>query len=87
MLLKGGLIIKEIENEYILIDSGKESPRFNGIIKLNETSKTIINILQKGEITLESLIDELLKIYNTDQKTLEKEKQSQILEGCRKEQQ
>ena len=71
MKIKEGLIIKEIDNEYVLIDSGVVPPVFNGIVKLNKTSKTIIDLLSKQEYTYDELITKLLDIYDTDRGTLE----------------
>lgn len=72
MKAKQGLIIKELDNEYILIDSGIESPRFNGMIKLNETSKNIVSLLMNKDMSIEEIYEDMLKTYDTDIDTLKK---------------
>ena len=71
MKIKEGLIIKDIDNEYVLIDSGIVPPIFNGIVKINETGKTIIELLKEKEYTYDELISHLLERYDVDKKTLE----------------
>lgn len=72
MKAKQGLIIKELDNEYILIDSGIESPRFNGMIKLNETSKYIVSLLMNKDMSIEEIYEDMLNTYDTDIETLKK---------------
>lgn len=55
MHLKNGLIVKEVEGEYLLLDSGIEPPIFNGLIKLNETGRYIIDLLKEKDMSKEEL--------------------------------
>ena len=71
MHIKEGLIIKEIDNEYVLIDSGIVPPIFNGIIKLNGTGRYIISLLQDKDLSLEELYETLLDKYDIDKKSLQ----------------
>ena len=70
MHIKKGLIIKEIDNEYVLIDSGIEPPLFNGLIKVNKVGKVIIELLMNNDYSYDELIKELLDRYDTDEDTL-----------------
>ena len=70
MKVKDGLIIKEIDNEYVLIDSGIVPPIFNGIVKLNKTSKDIIDILLEKECSFDELIENLLEKYDASKEEL-----------------
>ena len=71
MKIKNGLIIKEINNEFILVDSGIVPPMFNGMIKLNNTSKYIVELLEQRELGIEELYQSLIEKYDVDKKTLE----------------
>lgn len=70
MKIKNGIVIRQIEDEYILVDTGKVLPKFNGMIKLNETSKDIIDLLSKDDLSMDELINKLLDMYDVDKETL-----------------
>lgn len=70
MKAKKGLSIKQIEDEYILMDLGEVEPKFNGMIKLNETSKTIVSLLMEKDYTFDDLIANLHTIYKVDDNVL-----------------
>jgi len=72
MKAKNGLIIQQIDNYYFLIDSGEELPRFNGMVKLNETSRFIVSCLIEKEMTIDELYEEIMNEYEVDKKQLEK---------------
>lgn len=72
MKIKKGLVIREIDNEFILIDTGVVPPIFNGIIKLNSTGKSIIDLLSNKECSYNELISKLLDIYDVDKEVLTK---------------
>lgn len=64
MKAKAGLIIKQIEDEFILVDSGIEAPKFNGMIKLNDSSKFIVESLMNEALTLDQLLDKMVEHYD-----------------------
>lgn len=64
MKLKDGIIVQKIQDEYVLIDSGVAKPAFHGMIKLNDMGKEIIDILQKGDVSLEDIVKALLEKYD-----------------------
>lgn len=72
MKIKKGIIIQQMQNDYILIDSGIVQPAFNGMIRLNKTSKTIIELLQNDELSKEELVDKLLEKYDAPKETITK---------------
>lgn len=71
MRAKKGLIIQMIDDAYYLIDSGEEDPKFNGMVKLNETSHFIIKNLMEKELNLNDLYDLFLNNYSVSKKELE----------------
>ena len=72
MHLKDGIIIKHIEDEYLLLDSGIEPPIFNGLIKLNETGKCIIELLQTKDMNEEELYLALKAQYELNKEDYQK---------------
>lgn len=72
MHLKSGLIIKEVEGEYLLLDSGIEPPIFNGLIKLNETGKYIISLLQNKDMNEEELFISINNKYELNKEDYQK---------------
>ena len=62
MKFNDNYIIKEVLGNYILIDL---SGQMKDVIKLNETSKTIISYLQQN-LTREEIIDKMLSEYEVD---------------------
>lgn len=72
MHLKDGLIIKEVEGEYLLLDSGIEPPIFNGLIKLNETGKWIIELLQAKDMNEEELFISINNKYELNKEDYQK---------------
>ena len=72
MHLKDGIIIKHIEDEYLLLDSGKEPPIFNGLIKLNETGREIVDLLSKKDMDINELFDALNNKYEMDKNDFDK---------------
>ena len=70
MKIKNGIVIRQIEDKCILVDTGKVQPKFNGMIKLNETSKDIIDLLTNDDLSIDELINKLLEMYDVDKETL-----------------
>lgn len=73
MKIKDGVVIRQVEDEYVLVDTGRVKPKFNGMVKLNETSKDIVNLLTNNDLSFDDLINSLLDIYDIDKATLENE--------------
>ena len=67
MKLKDGLVITPINDKYVLVDTGVISPRFNGIIKLNDTSKFIVELIKKEDLSMEQIINKVLEKYEGDE--------------------
>lgn len=63
MKIKDGVIIQQMQNDFILIDSGIVKPAFSGMIRLNKISKDIVEMLQKEDLSEEEIVDKLLTKY------------------------
>lgn len=48
MKLKDGIIISEINGEFVAVPSGAASKNFNGMIRMNKTAAMIAKMLQNG---------------------------------------
>ena len=70
MKIKEGIVIQKIEEEYILIDTGIIEPTFSGMVKLNETSKFIVDLLMKQDLEEEDIVNELAKVYDASKEEL-----------------
>ncbi len=68
MRIKEGFIVKEIAGQYVVIALGAASKIFNGIIKLNDTGKTLWDKLSVGAEKAE-LVQALLDEYEVDENT------------------
>ena len=65
MKLKQGLVTRQIDDEYILVDTGLVSPRFNGMIKLNESGKYIVSLLLDNDLTVDDIVNDINKNFDT----------------------
>lgn len=72
MKLKQGLVVQKIDDEFIVIDSGVVAPSFSGMIKLNESSKRIFDLLLEKDLTEEEIVEELAKVYDATKEELSK---------------
>ncbi len=48
MKLKSGIIISEINGEFVAVPAGEAGKSFNGMIRMNETAALIAKTLQNG---------------------------------------
>lgn len=69
MKIKESFIIKEVLDNYILIDLSGE---FKDVIKLNETSKTIVEYLQQG-FSKDEIINKMIEEYKVEKEIVEKD--------------
>ena len=65
MRLKESVIISELDDGYVAIDSEISDKRFNGMVKLNSSAKIILDIL-KEEKSEEELLDLYVKETQSD---------------------
>lgn len=70
MKLKPGVIIRKVDEEYILIDSGEVEPKFNGMIKFNPSSFEIVSILEKEDLSIDELISRLENEYEINKEEI-----------------
>ena len=70
MKIKQGIVVQKIDEEYILIDSGIVEPTFSGMVKLNESSKAIVDLLMSKDLEEEEIVEELSKIYDASREEL-----------------
>ena len=66
------LILREIAGEYVLIPTGEMASKIYGIIGLNGTGVFLYKQLQR-ETTVEELVETLLREYETDRETAERD--------------
>lgn len=72
MRLKDSVVITNVDDYYVLVDSSASDDRFNGMVKLNETSKSICDYLLT-DIEYDDLVESMLNEYNVERQVLEKD--------------
>ena len=68
MKLKSGIIINEINGEYVAVAAGEAGKVFNGMIKMNGTAAFIAKVLQ-AETNEEGIVDAVCAEYDVDAET------------------
>ena len=68
MKLKDGIIISEINGEFVAVPSGAATKSFNGMIRMNQTAAMIAKMLQNGADEA-SIISAICEQYDVDEET------------------
>ena len=68
MKLKSGVIINEMNGEYVAVAAGEAGKAFNGMIKMNGTAAFIAKILQ-NDISEDGIVDAICAEYEVDAET------------------
>ena len=71
MKLKCEFVVSEIADELVAVPVGKEEKSFHLVMKLNEESKKILELLNH-ETTVEEISSKIRKEYDVDDDTLKK---------------
>ena len=66
MKLKQGIIISEVNGEFVAVPSGDAGKNFNGMIRMNRTAAFIARMLQNGAGEAE-IVSALLSEYDVDE--------------------
>ena len=72
MKIVDGFILKNIADTNVVVPSGSNTVSFRSIISLNESGAFLWGLLQE-DTTRESLIESMLKEYDVDRETVEKD--------------
>lgn len=65
MKINGSYVLREIDNEFILVPVGETAIKFEGMAILNEPGKLIWELLNSGK-TKNEIIEFMLNEYDTD---------------------
>ena len=68
MKLKSGVIINEMNGEYVAVAAGEAGKAFNGMIKMNGTAAFIAKLLQ-NDISEDGIVDAICAEYDVDAET------------------
>ena len=66
MHISDKFIIREIAGEHIIVPTGNEALRFQGLITVNEIGAFLWETLQGGDKTLEELVQAVCAEYEAD---------------------
>ena len=72
MKVKSDFILREIAGEIVLIPINEMSRKYNGLISMNEVSKTLWNCLQQ-DTDRDALVEALLQDFDVDKEVAEKD--------------
>ncbi|MBQ0099811.1 MAG: PqqD family protein [Firmicutes bacterium] len=70
MKLKYQLNIIDMDNEKVAVPICDGENQFRGVLRINETTEFILNLL-KEETTTDNIIDKMLEEYDTTREVLE----------------
>lgn len=83
MRISENYILREIMGEYIVVPTGEEAMKFQGLVTLNETGAFLWKELQKSDLTKEELRDRLCEEYEVDEEMADQDL-DEFLEHIRK---
>lgn len=66
MKIEKGFVLREIAGDYIIIPTGKNALKFNGLITVNEVGVDLWNMLQE-DVTQEQLVQGILDTYEVEE--------------------
>ena len=69
MKIKNGFVIRKVGGERVVVPVGEMSKTFHGMVRLNETGAFLWKKLSEADITLDELVDAMLKEYEVDRET------------------
>lgn len=72
MKIKDGYLLRQVAGSNIVVPIGEGNLDFSGVITLNEVGAFLWSQLE-NEITVEELVDALLKEYDVDKATAQKD--------------
>lgn len=70
MRIKDSIVITKINDEFALVDSDASKDRFNGLVRFNEETKDIIDIMTNNDVTYDDIVTKMLEKYNVDETKL-----------------
>ena len=79
MRLKCDFEVMELNEEKIAVPVGDNATKINGVIKLNDTAASILELL-KEETSEEAIVEAILSEYDADRVTVEKDVRKCIAE-------
>lgn len=73
MRISDEFILRNIAGDFIIVPTGKEAMNFQGLITVNEVGAFLWAALQKNNLSKKELTAALLKEYDADPETAEKD--------------
>ena len=63
MKIKNGFVLEEVGGSYLAVAVGDSAESFNGMVRLNGTGAFFWNLMKERDISVDELVDEVLKVY------------------------
>lgn len=71
MKLKEGILIHEVDGQFVAVDAGEGRERFHGILKMNATGYFVAKILQSGA-SLDDVVKAMTEKYEVSEEVARK---------------
>ncbi len=68
MKLKDGIIVRELDGEFVAVDAGIGEDRFNGMLKRNKTAAFVLECL-RTDTDESGIVSRLTEKYDVDEAT------------------
>lgn len=65
MKLKYQFVVQKVSGKAVAVAVGRDSQKFNGMIKLNESGELIFRLLTGGNLTQQQLLEQFAQHYET----------------------
>jgi len=82
MKLKDGIIVRELDGEFVAVDAGIGEDRFNGMLKLNKTAAFVLECL-RTDTDENGIVSRLTEKYDVYEATAA-ENVSKVVETLKK---
>ena len=73
MKIRDGFVLRELVGEHLVVPVGEAAERLHGLIRLNETSVFLWNLLSRGDQTEKDLADAIAGEYAVDPETAKRD--------------
>ena len=64
MKLKEGILMQEIDGQYMVVDGGENGERFQGLIKMNGTAAFVTKQLMTKNVSLDDIVKAMVEKYD-----------------------
>lgn len=67
MRISESFVVREIAGTYVIVPTGQEAQKFQGLISVNEVGALLWSYLQQGNMTIKKLTAYVCREYDVDE--------------------